>query len=727
MRAYAAPVWLAMWMALAPPASAQETGSAPAVFRRSVEKARTNAAAVQMTAPDARLALDAPSAELRAKLTGGARAVHRELPAGLLSRGEWTAAGDGRAVWRLAIESPGAMMLRLHFTGFDAAAGELRMGGPRNSFLVAETGSEFWSQAAFGSEMWLEYAPRDASSRELPFSIDLLSHYFPPERTGVASGLLSPVASGAPEPVLSAAAQPKEAASCHLNVTCYPEFRDASSGVALLLTERGGVGYVCSGALIATTSGTFHPYLLTANHCLSNQLDAYNTRAYFFYEASLCNLPAGGPPIEYAVFRANYLGGRGWNGGDWTLLELSDKPDNAQWLGWTTVELAKGRPAVGIHHPGGDYKRIHFGTRVDDEEFYIGDPADGVYGAPSQYYTVELQQGMAQPGSSGSPVLNEFKQITGVLSAGPASEDEEALCKARPFNIFYGRFTQAYPFIRQYLEDYQPARMVSPAPGSALTSTAVDFSWSGGVGPSEYLLAVGTTPGASNLFYQNTGPETFRRVTRLPGDGSTIHVRLWFKFRDEWRFADYTYRAYSDPGVKVRINVNNRLLYPVNVKVNGEDFATVPASGSLAKDLTGTSAVEVTYEMIRPVLAGRPLGDEVKGWFPGTGSAQGTLNFTITNETGTERVFAPLVTNGALEPLLLEVNANTPAVNRCDCTVAAGAQNFGFGYYRLLPASNVRTYRSGSNYTGGSIGQQGIGQFVQPGSGAMRLYFDRLP
>jgi hypothetical protein len=269
--------------------------------------------------------------------------------------------------------------------------------------------------------------------------------------------------------------------------------------------------------------------------------------------------------------------------------------------------------------------------------------------------------------------------------------------------------------------------MLAPAPGGTLPGTTVDFSWSGGVGPSEYLLAVGTTQGGSNLFYQNTGSETFRRVTRLPGDGRTVYVRLYFKFRDEWRFADYTYRAYTDTGVKVRISVVNRLLYPVSVKVNGLDFATVPGSGSLAKDLTGTSTVELTYEMVRPTLNGRPLGDEVKGWFPGTASAQGALQFTITNQTGTEPVFAPLVTNGTLEPLLLEVNANTPSVNRCDCTVAAGAQNFGFGYYRLLPASNVRTYRAGSNYTGASIGQPGWAQFLQPGSGAMRLYFDRLP
>jgi len=73
-----------------------------------------------------------------------------------------------------------------------------------------------------------------------------------------------------------------------------------------------------------------------------------------------------------------------------------------------------------------------------------------------------------------------------------------------------------------------PTTMVSPAPGSALTSTTVTFTWAAGpAGTTGYGLNVGTTGvGSANLV--NIGPLTGTSVTvNFPISSALIYVRLW--------------------------------------------------------------------------------------------------------------------------------------------------------------------------------------------------------
>lgn len=88
--------------------------------------------------------------------------------------------------------------------------------------------------------------------------------------------------------------------------------------------------------------------------------------------------------------------------------------------------------------------------------------------------------------------------------------------------------------------------MVTPAPGSTLTATTVEFRWTGGVGVVEYYLAVGTTPGGSDLYYQSHGTSLRGTVPNLPADGSTLYVRLWQRTGATWQsrqLDDYSYTA----------------------------------------------------------------------------------------------------------------------------------------------------------------------------------------
>src|SRR5205823_1361798 len=68
-------------------------------------------------------------------------------------------------------------------------------------------------------------------------------------------------------------------------------------------------------------------------------------------------------------------------------------------------------------------------------------------------------------------------------------------------------------------------QMLTPAPGSTLSSLNVTFSWSAGKATA-YKLLVGTSPGVWDIY--NSGRLSVHSVTvgNIPTDGSTICVRL---------------------------------------------------------------------------------------------------------------------------------------------------------------------------------------------------------
>jgi hypothetical protein len=88
-----------------------------------------------------------------------------------------------------------------------------------------------------------------------------------------------------------------------------------------------------------------------------------------------------------------------------------------------------------------------------------------------------------------------------------------------------------------------PPAITSPAPGSTLPGSSVTFQWSAGTGVQEYALWVGNTLGGSQYFMQTTGLTRSATVTRLPTNGSTVYVKLWWKVNNSWVSSNTSYRA----------------------------------------------------------------------------------------------------------------------------------------------------------------------------------------
>jgi hypothetical protein len=258
------------------------------------------------------------------------------------------------------------------------------------------------------------------------------------------------------------------AASCNLDVNCYPDWEKAKRSVAHLQfeetqgTEQGT--FLCSGALVATRDNSFKPYLLTAGHCIHDEAAARSLQTFWAYESTGCN--QGSPSSRGTLNSSN--GGHlvSWGAiedGDYSLVLLPDVPTGVVFAGWDAGDLALRSPVVSIHHPAGSYKRIAFGTTFPSVNVFIGtDPAPAAY-----YHDVLYDQGLTEPGSSGSPLFSAPGVLVGMLSYGPALPGEE-LCETGAFGG-YGKFSNAYAYLQPYLENF-PFTLVSPS------STKLNFT-----------------------------------------------------------------------------------------------------------------------------------------------------------------------------------------------------------------------------------------------------------
>ena len=261
-----------------------------------------------------------------------------------------------------------------------------------------------------------------------------------------------------------------DAADCHLDATCYPEWSSSATGVALIVIETSeGGSRTCSGTLLNNRRQDLTPYFLTAAHCVDTEEEARSTTAFWFYQTQTCNgeLPdfQSVPYTEGARLLSTLGGGivdgRSNPEGDMTLLRLEgDLPDDVMFQGWDADPQPIGAQVTGIHHPGSDdwgfFKRIAFGQIILDPASRI---SDAVYAFTS--YT----QGYTEGGSSGSVLFSSPGTVVGALSFGRGedAEKENACRTGRRTLSGYTHFSVFYPHIRQFIDSDSPLTPGQPA------------------------------------------------------------------------------------------------------------------------------------------------------------------------------------------------------------------------------------------------------------------------
>ena len=485
----------------------------------------------------------------------------RAMAADAVEKGSWTALADGRFVWRLTIRSPEATELRIHFADFHVGAGKVWVysdGSAQPGRQFTGDGifgdGDFWSSIVLADRVTIEYLAEDGLRHDAPpFQIAEVGHLWEATSSIVTESAAAPGPKLSLAPPAAAASglgltPGREIAGCHLDVACFPEYRNVATGVARIIFAAAGGLYVCSGALVNTKSGNGTPLFLTASHCIDNEASARSVQANFFYESESCG---GGLRQVEDVLGGNYLVSETFSRGDYSLIRLLGLPKSpVYFFGLTTEEPAIGTKLAGIHHPQGSYKRISFGPRTADESIGVSS-GSGVFISPAdRYYQVDQREGRTEGGSSGSPLLNANKQIVGTLSSGPVfsavkAEDEVLLCLATEVIDQYGRVSKAWPGLEPFVNDLRKAQIAIPQTGDKFAARKVTFLWSPGVGVTEYRFQLGKTKGGGEYADVTLRDATSFTVDNLPEDGSAAYGRLMSRVDSKWEIVDYSYLTSS--------------------------------------------------------------------------------------------------------------------------------------------------------------------------------------
>ena len=245
-----------------------------------------------------------------------------------------------------------------------------------------------------------------------------------------------------------------DAADCHLDATCYPEWSSSASGVALIAFETSEGSYACSGTLLNNRRQDLTPYFLTAAHCVDTEEEARSVTAFWLYQTQTCNgdLPdlRSVPQTEGAGLISTF-GGADRHDGDMTLLQLEgDLPDAIVFQGWDADPQPVGAQVTGIHHPRSDdwgfFKRIAFGQIIPESVFGTTDDT---------YFNVSypVGQGYTERGSSGSAIFSNSETVVGALSGG---DIVGYACPTEPVVDVFTHFSVFYPHIRPFIDSTLP-------------------------------------------------------------------------------------------------------------------------------------------------------------------------------------------------------------------------------------------------------------------------------
>jgi len=231
---------------------------------------------------------------------------------------------------------------------------------------------------------------------------------------------------------------------CEVNVNC-PEgsnWQEEKKGVNRIKIMKGGSGYWCTGSLVNNVRGDFMPYILTADHCGygASTADLQQWIFYFGYEAATCQgITSTSKSLTGATLKA-HGGSQGDTGSDFYLVKLDQKiPDtfDVVFNGWNRKDTTS-PSGVCIHHPWGDIKKISTYNVPLTTAIYGGNP-NPCFWEVSWIQTTN-GHGVTEPGSSGSPLLDNFGRIVGTLTGGDSSCDSAYLDSPD----YYGKFSWSW-------------------------------------------------------------------------------------------------------------------------------------------------------------------------------------------------------------------------------------------------------------------------------------------
>jgi len=326
-----------------------------------------------------------------------------DCAAALHTHGAWTELAGGDRVWRLRVESPGALATELFFEEVNIPAGaQLHVVAPDQSewfggYTAAHVRDGLLSTDLIqGEACIIEYHEPAAVRGEGSFVMHRLAHAY---GTAALSG------------------------ACQVDVACSEanNWQDqVRSVMRMRVVDPIGVGF-CTGVLMNNSAQDCKGYVLTANHCTMDS-NTSNFASYQFrwnYQQPTCDGTGNvsGFNVVGCVRRADSNDAGGDDGSDFTLVELSaaiPASVNPYYAGFDANSTAP-TSGVCIHHPDGDYKKISTYTTTAVSTTWQG--PSGTHWRVTWAPTAN-GHGVTEGGSSGSPIFNSAKRVVGTLTGG---------------------------------------------------------------------------------------------------------------------------------------------------------------------------------------------------------------------------------------------------------------------------------------------------------------------
>lgn len=348
------------------------------------------------------------------------------------THGTITTEADGTRVWRMAVSSPNATFLNLHFSTFELPEGaELYFYNEPGTFVLGSFNASnrlpegnFYTQAIPGSTAIIEYREPQAVAGQGRLTLSQVVHGY--------KDLFETVNNNTKGELGDAEGD------CHINVACSEgdDWRKQIRATVAIQLTAGYYSFMCTGTVINNTNRDRKPYVLTAYHCQDlNQYGGLNGMTFYFnYQASSCNGTTGA--TNRSITGYTILAKRAYsNGSDFCLVQMGSTIPlgyRAYYAGWDRNNVNSLTGAVCIHHPGGDIKKISLAKSVTR----LSGSYANFYQAT--WYSGADNKGVTEQGSSGSGLFNADGLVVGQLFGGTSSCDY-INSNTSQLNDMYGR------------------------------------------------------------------------------------------------------------------------------------------------------------------------------------------------------------------------------------------------------------------------------------------------
>lgn len=360
--------------------------------------------------------------------------------ADLVSAGTWTTLEDGGKLWRLQVESPGAVGLSFLFSHYEIPKGAVVFvynpetgvySNPEFQNDNVET-KAYSTSFVSGEKVVLEYyQPADVKGNP-KIEVEGVGYYFR-EKSGIEKRVN----------------ELGDAETCHPNANCSEGTNKSDqrrSVVKIIVVDGGQMGF-CSGALINNTAQDCKNYILSAQHCgagaSANNMAQW--KFYFNWESPNCPNPTYQQATGYDDQVLTGCTKRAASGtvsdvtkSDFLLVELSSSIPasyNVYYAGWDRNNTAATK-GLGFHHPAGDIKKVSTFNNAATSSSWSG-------ATPNSHWQVKWSatangHGVTEGGSSGSPLFNNAGRIVGDLTGGLS------YCSSPNSPDVYGKFSYSW-------------------------------------------------------------------------------------------------------------------------------------------------------------------------------------------------------------------------------------------------------------------------------------------